>query len=77
VDILVALGMYQEGTLELPGIHVKMLYDLGTVVAIAGWVIAHSARCDGDRTCIAYYMREKVHHRLGLASPVWFQPERN
>jgi len=76
MDILVALGMYQEGTLELPGINVQLQYDPGTVVGIAGRVIAHSAKCNGDRACIAYYMREKVHHRLGVASPGWFQPEK-
>ncbi|KDR66959.1 hypothetical protein GALMADRAFT_80357, partial [Galerina marginata CBS 339.88] len=73
MDILVALGTYQRGTLELGGLGVSFQYDPGTVVAIAGRVIAHAAKCNGDRACIAYYMREKVHRRLGLVHPRWFK----
>jgi len=36
MEILAALGMYKEGTLEQPGIHITLQYDPGTVVAITG-----------------------------------------
>jgi hypothetical protein len=74
MDILVALGDYTEGFLDLPGIGIRCEYLLGTVVAISGWVIAHSTGCNGDRACIVYYIREKVQARLGLSQPDWFQP---
>lgn len=74
MDILVALGNYVEGSLGLPGLGIQLHYCPGTVVAIAGRVIAHYAECDGDRACIAYYMREKVQARLGLSQPDWFIP---
>jgi hypothetical protein len=74
MDILVALGGYQDGALDLPGVGIRLHYAPGTVVAIAGRVISHEANCEGDRACIAYYMREKVQARLGLAQPGWFVP---
>lgn len=74
MDILVALGSYREGRLDLPTLGMWFRYDPGTIVALAGRVIAHSAECDGDRACIAYYMREKVHKRIGLPTPGWYAP---
>jgi hypothetical protein len=67
MDILVALGDYIEGFLDLLGVGIRFEYLPGTVVAILGRVIAHSADCDGDRACITYYMKEKS---TGLARPV-------
>ena len=74
IDILVALSSYEEGALDLLGLGIKLHYTPGTVVAIAGRVIAHSAYCNGDRACIAYYMREKVQAQLSLCKPEWFVP---
>jgi hypothetical protein len=71
MDILVALGGYQDRVLDLPGVSIRFHYAPGTVVAIAGQVIAHTANCNGDRACITYYMKKKVQAQLSLAqSPV-------
>ena len=74
MDILVTLGSYEEGALDLLGLGIQLHYTPGAVVAIAGRVIAHSAYCNGDRACIAYYMRDKVQAWLGLCKPEWFVP---
>lgn len=72
MDLLVALGKYQEGIMTLPGLGVKLLYNPGTVVGISGRVLQHGVECDGERACLAYYMRDKVHERLGVRAPSWF-----
>ncbi|KIM35995.1 hypothetical protein M413DRAFT_78802, partial [Hebeloma cylindrosporum] len=76
MDILVALGRYQQGTLKLPGIGLELRYDPGTVAVLAGRILAHSAECDGERACVAYYMREKVQQCLGMSCPGWFRPDK-
>lgn len=70
-DILVPVGNYENGRLELPGLGMRFKYDPGTVVALAGRVLQHGANCPGDRACIAYHMRENVVQKLGLGSPSW------
>ena len=72
MDLLVTLGKYQRGIMTLPGLGVELLYNPGTVVGIAGRVLQHGVECDGERACLAYYMRDKVHERLGVRAPSWF-----
>jgi len=70
-DILVAVGKYKHGRMELPGLGMRLQYDPGTVVALAGRVLQHGANCPGDRVCIAYHMKENVIESLGITSPSW------
>lgn len=70
-DILLALGEYQHGRLEFPGLGIRFKYDPGAVVALAGRILRHGAACPGDRACIVYHMKEKVIERLGLSKPSW------
>lgn len=72
LDLLVALGHYDRGVMRLPGLGLELAYNPGTVVRIAGRVIQHGVECNGERACLAYYMRDKVHERLGLRVPSWF-----
>lgn len=71
MDILVAVGAYQTGWLGLRGLGVKFDYAPGTVIAMPGRVLTHAAECDGDRACIAYYMRENVTDRLWGKTGTW------
>lgn len=75
LDALVALGKYDEGFMYVPGLGLELVYNPGTVVGIAGRVLQHGAECNGERACLAYYMRDKVHERLGLRIPTWFNVE--
>jgi hypothetical protein len=70
-DILLALGAYEHGRIEFPGLGLRCKYDPGAVVTLAGQVLRHGATCPGDRACIAYHMKEKVIERLGLTKPSW------
>lgn len=71
-DILATFGDYENGRLELPGLGYRLKYDPGTIVGIAGKVVCHGVpRVDGNRVCIAYYMRNKVHEWLKIRSPDW------
>ena len=71
MDLLVALGMYNQGNLTVPGVGMEFVYNPGTVVGILGRVLQHGAECDGERACLAFYMRDKVHERLGLRVPTY------
>lgn len=75
MDMLVTLGDYEGGILDLPGLGIQSVYGSGTVAAVAGRVISHAADANGERACIAYYMREKVHQRLRTSGQSWFIPD--
>ena len=69
MDLLVALGSYDHGRFQLPGLNLTLKYNPGCVVAFSGMLLQHGADCSsGERACIAVYMCDNVHERLG--SPV-------
>lgn len=71
-DILATVGDYTGATLELPGIGIGFDYRPGTVMAFSGRLLQHGvSKVKGDRLCLAYYMRDGVHERLGLEAPGW------
>ena len=73
-DILVTLGNYEHAVLDLPGIGLALDYPPGSLVAIAGKVLLHGVeKVAGDRVCVAWYMRDRVHHQLGLPPCNWQQ----
>jgi len=71
MDLLITVGRYRRGLLELPGLGIRVLYNAGTAVAVSGRVVRHAASAEGERLCIAYYMRENVVKKLGLGDPSW------
>jgi hypothetical protein len=71
-DILATFGDYKDGRLELPNLGIRLEYNPGTVVGLAGRVVRHGvAHCTGNRVCLAYYMRDTVHERAGIQAPGW------
>ena len=73
-DLLVTLGGYTNLYLELPGIGVRVRYDPGSVVAIAGKILRHRvAKANAWRICYAYFMRDKVHSSLQIRAPHWME----
>lgn len=60
LDVLLTVGTYSRGLMELPGLGLSLRYNSGTLVGMAGRVIHHGASSDRDRACLAYYMRHSV-----------------
>jgi hypothetical protein len=72
MDLLVTAGPYSDCRMELRSLGVRLAYDSGTAVAVCGKVVPHAVSdCDGERACIAYYMRDNVQARLGLPAGTW------
>lgn len=72
MDLLVTIGDYKLGRLELPGLGLRLAYDPRTVVGLLGKAVSHgAAEVKGDRACLAYYMRNGVHERLGMPAGTW------
>ena len=64
-NLLVTVGKYKEARLSFPGLAMELQYNPGTAVGFAGKIIWHEvARFQGERLCLAYYMRDKIHERL-------------
>ena len=71
-DILATIEGYRRVYLELPSIGLKMRYDPGSVVAIAGKILRHRVAKTGRwRICYAFFMRDKVHAALNVRAPHW------
>ena len=72
MDLLVTVGEYRSGTLELPGLGYSFRYSSGTVVGIAGRVVRHGVKAEGDRLCWANYLRESVLEAMEVPEPLGF-----
>jgi hypothetical protein len=71
-DLLATFGDYTNGVLEFPGLGLTLDYPPGSLVALCGKVIQHSVpKVNGNRVCIAHYMKYKVHERLRVPSAGW------
>ena len=71
LELLVALGDYEDGRFELDGLNILFRYDPGCILATSGKLFRHGAHCDGERACLAYYMRDLVQERLGQPVVPW------
>jgi hypothetical protein len=72
MDILVALGNYEEGYAQFPSLGIQVDYQPGTVLGVTSRVVPHAAECFGDRACIAFYMRENVWNKLAMGETTWY-----
>jgi Oxygenase domain of the 2OGFeDO superfamily len=72
MDILLTHGPYTDCRMEFRSLGVRVDYGSGTMVGVCGKVVPHAAsECIGERACIAYYMRDRVHERLGVPAGGW------
>jgi hypothetical protein len=71
-DLLTTLGPESHTRLLLPNIGIEMDYGPGTIVALGGTVLRHGVpMSEGNRLCIAQYMRDNVFNKLGIMAPGW------
>lgn len=68
-DLLATVGTHSKHELQLPGLGVSLPYSPGTVIALNGRLLTHTADFadDGERAVFACFMRRDV--RLGMQMP--------
>lgn len=72
MDLLVTVGPYTTATFALPGVGVKLQYGSGTVIGVCGRLLRHGVEdVDGERICVAYYMKTNVQARLQVPPAGW------
>ncbi|KAJ2911642.1 hypothetical protein MD484_g8772, partial [Candolleomyces efflorescens] len=60
-DILTTFGTYTGGRLHVPLLSAHFIYGPGTGIILPGFVFEHGAsRTDGERICLASYIRPNV-----------------
>ncbi|EIW87378.1 hypothetical protein CONPUDRAFT_46538, partial [Coniophora puteana RWD-64-598 SS2] len=71
-DMLATYGRYTDGQLSLPAAGLDLHYRPGTVVPFCGNVLRHGVpHCNGERICLAYYMRHKLHVQTKTGPTDW------
>jgi RNA polymerase subunit RPABC4/transcription elongation factor Spt4 len=71
-DMLVTIGPYTGTEIELPGINLQFAYETGTVFPLCRQILHHGvSEGQGDRVCIAYYMRENIQCCLNVKPVGW------
>ena len=71
MDMLVTVGVYQGGQLEVPGLGYQLQYNSGTVIGIAGRVVRHGATADRQQLCWVQYLQDNVLNALDIEEPAW------
>jgi hypothetical protein len=71
MDLLLALGEYDNGRFGVPLFGYTFKYNPGSVIALSSKIFWHGTTCEGDRACISFYMKDNVLNRLGLPSGNW------
>ena len=60
--------------LNLLTVGLQLPYPSGTVVGLCGKILRHGVlECEGERICVVYYMRDKVHERMGVEAAPWMK----
>jgi hypothetical protein len=66
-DLLLTVGNYDNGRMDLPGIGMRLVYNPGTLVGLCGKLLVHGVSpVKGDRICFAQFMRDNVMTQVGV-----------
>ena len=74
LDMLISLGTYggSGAIMALRNLGVSVAYKTGSIVLITSRVVMHGVPpVPADRICYAWFMKDVVHHRMGVPDPGW------
>ncbi|KAF8810593.1 hypothetical protein BYT27DRAFT_7091497 [Phlegmacium glaucopus] len=71
MDLMLALGEYDNGRFGVPAFGYTFKYNPGTVVALSSKIFRHGATCEGNWAAISFYMRDNVLNRASLPTGTW------
>ena len=74
LDLLISLGTYgvSGAIMALRNLGVSVAYKAGSIVLITSRVVMHGVPpVPADRICYAWFMKDVVHHRMGVPDPGW------
>lgn len=82
-DLLLSCGTHSAAKFSVPELDTSFAYLPGTLVGVSGKVFFHevSEWTGGERICLAHFMKDAVHARLGVQRPTfpnqssYFNPE--
>ncbi|KAI6015914.1 hypothetical protein BKA83DRAFT_4129341 [Pisolithus microcarpus] len=67
LDMLVMVGDYPPLDFVIPTLNLRFRYNPGTIIAMSGSALEHGVGyTEGNRACLAYYMRHNVHQSVGV-----------
>ncbi|KIK24320.1 hypothetical protein PISMIDRAFT_10309 [Pisolithus microcarpus 441] len=67
LDMLVTVGDYPPLDFVIPTLNLWFRYNPGTIIAMSGSALEHGVGyTEGNRACLAYYMRHNVHQSVGV-----------
>jgi hypothetical protein len=72
-DLLVSAGTHESSTINVPELGATFSYSPGTIFMVCGKLLSHSVdRWEGGECiCVAHFMRNMLHERLGIHRPQW------
>ena len=71
-DLLLSAGVHHGTTFDVQELGVSLSYPPGTIVSLCGKVFFHEVcQWEGDRVCIAHFIKDTVHDRLDFPRPGW------
>ena len=71
-DLLVSAGTHTGATVDIPELGMTLAYSPGTIVSLCGRIFFHQVlRWEGERICVAHFIKDNVHERLQLPRPTW------
>ena len=71
-DLLVSAGTHDNAAFKIKELGLSLSYSPGTLVSLCGKVFLHEVRqWEGERICVAHFIKDSVHDRLQCPRPEW------